>query len=69
MVEVFHQRTYYIYIYFAFNTFVAMREDLYPDYTEEVPAPTVQRSTVKAEPDLIPEDLPTEDEYDDSFEP
>ncbi len=60
---------YYIYIYFAFNTFVAMRDDLYPDYTEEVPAPAVRRSTVKAEPDLIPEDLPAEDEYDDSFEP
>ena len=46
-----------------------MRDDLYPDYTEEVPAPAVRRSTVKAEPDLIPEDLPAEDEYDDSFEP
>ena len=28
---------YYIYIYFVFNTFVAMRDDLYPDYYEEAP--------------------------------
>lgn len=28
---------YYIYIYFVFNTFVAMRDDLYPDYDEGPP--------------------------------
>lgn len=26
---------YYIYIYFTFNTFAAMRDDLYPDYEDE----------------------------------
>lgn len=30
---------YYIYFYFVFNTFIAMREDLYPDYDEDIPAP------------------------------
>ncbi len=72
----------YIYIYFVFNTFVAMREDLYPDYEEELPAaPPVQtrrvqqvprRNTVKANPEGIPAVRPaqnTEDDYDDSFEP
>ena len=57
---------YYIYIYFVFNTFVAMRDDLYPDYYEEAPpvprrerpAPQPVRSvprrkTVKADPDVV----------------
>ena len=30
---------YYIYFYFVFNTFIAMREDLYPDYDEDIPVP------------------------------
>ena len=28
---------YYIYFYFVFNTFIAMREDLFPDYQTEMP--------------------------------
>lgn len=28
---------YYIYFYFVFNTFIAMREDLFPDYQTETP--------------------------------
>lgn len=70
---------YYIYIYFVFNTFIAMREDLYPDYYEEEIPPVQQqnrvqqaprRNTVKANPEVLNGDnRPSEDEYDDSFEP
>ncbi len=27
---------YFVYIYFTFNTFIAMREDLYPEYSEDI---------------------------------
>ena len=60
---------YYIYIYFVFNTFVAMRDDLYPDYDEEAPQaprrerpapqpvrPVPRRKTVKADPDAVSAD-------------
>ncbi|MFR1517429.1 MAG: hypothetical protein ACLSVG_01435 [Clostridia bacterium] len=66
---------YYIYLYFVFNTFVAMRDDLYPDYyEEEIPAPpqqTPRRRTVKADPEarLAVKSEKNEDDYDDSFEP
>jgi hypothetical protein len=50
---------YYLYTYFVFNTFIAMREDLYPDYDEDVPAPQKHLARVpqqrKKEEPLEPE--------------
>lgn len=54
---------YYIYIYFTFNTFIAMRDDLYPEYEdaeydeyeeageEKTVHPERRRNTVKADID------------------
>lgn len=47
---------YYIYIYFVFNTFVAMRDDLYPDYVDEMDA-AVQNAQVPGA-SKAPERLP-----------
>lgn len=73
---------YYIYFYFVFNTFVAMREDLFPNYQEEIPAPTkhvarvpqqrkvqeqVQEAVVQTSQKIESKES-IEDEYDDSFD-
>lgn len=72
---------YYFYLYFVFNTFIAMREDLYPDYDEEIPTPPKhiarapqQRETEELAETEVEEDSESDndegynDEYDDSFE-
>lgn len=69
---------YYIYFHFVFYTFIAMREDLYPNYQEEIPAPTKHIARVpqqrKVQETVVEETQKTEkteiieDEYDDSFD-
>lgn len=73
---------YYIYFYFVFNTFVAMREDLFPNYQEEIPASPKHiarvpqqkkvRETVQETVDRPSQEVQgketVEDEYDDSFD-
>lgn len=68
---------YYVYFYFVFTTFIAMRDDLYPDYKEDIPEPkkhiarVPQQRIVKEETEPLKEETSdTEnDDYDDSFEP
>ena len=69
---------YYFYFYFVFNTFIAMREDLYPDYEEDIPTQQkhiarVPQQKKKEEPvqEQVSEsngDEDNNDEYDDSFD-
>lgn len=72
---------YYFYFYFVFNTFIAMREDLYPDYNEDIPTPPKHIARVpqqkKREESVITETEEVSesndgeayiDEYDDSFD-
>lgn len=75
---------YYFYAYFVFNTFVAMREDLYPDYQEDIPqkhiarVPSQRKAATEEEPveqiqevseeKEVIDESEIEDEYDDSFD-
>ena len=47
MTAILRSFVYYIYFYFVFNTFVAMRDDLYPDYMEDEP---IKKKTVTRVP-------------------
>ena len=83
MTAILRSFVYYIYFYFVFNTFVAMRDDLYPDYMEDEPIKKktvtrvpgqrkVQETDDFEEPAENTEDFQydqyDDDEYDDSFE-
>lgn len=63
---------YYFYSYFVFTTFIAMRDDLYPNYQEEQPTPkkhiarVPSERVVKEQQEVAPQE--NEDDYDDSFE-